>query len=381
MNLPKPEPFQLLSLSFFFFYLQKNDFSFGKYWIFLGLAIGAKISILFLVPAFYCLCCFNNKLPENKIDILKKSIPAVLFFIIGWMIAEPLIFRGLFKPSSYMTFLQEVKNNASHGADILSINFLDWFNFIFSDYFPGNKWCNFSIFLVIGIYLVKNFRSFYLDKSNLSLVIVFSLMFCPIVLLVNRLWGIYLHIPFVILFILLLRLYQNKEIFYSNNIKKLVYAFVIILMSLGLYAQSKNISDIISKEESFEHILKQREYLLVLSIIETLNESLKRNIECSVDPNLYIIEDIEKVRAEQFWGAFIDWEKNKDLIVFYNHSILKMYSTPKDGFNYKKQIFAKSLFEDNVLNADRKYVLIKQGRLSICVKKEYLKFLNSSDLQ
>ena len=49
MSMPKPEPIMLLCAALFLFFYKKNNLTLGKpYWIFIGMAFGAKIS--FLLP-------------------------------------------------------------------------------------------------------------------------------------------------------------------------------------------------------------------------------------------------------------------------------------------------------------------------------------------
>lgn len=51
-TMPKPEPIQMLFLAIFLVIAAKNIYQFGYYWLFLGLAFGAKISTITLVPLF-----------------------------------------------------------------------------------------------------------------------------------------------------------------------------------------------------------------------------------------------------------------------------------------------------------------------------------------
>ena len=51
-TMPKPEPIQLFSLALFLAFSIRNQFRFGYYWVFLGLAFGAKVSTLTLLPLF-----------------------------------------------------------------------------------------------------------------------------------------------------------------------------------------------------------------------------------------------------------------------------------------------------------------------------------------
>ena len=371
IHMPKPEPFQLQCFSSFLYFLQKNNYKFGKYWFFLGLAFGAKISILFIIPALF-FYCFKLQEKEQSKTVIKAFIPAILFFILGWMISEPLIFRGLFQPSSYLTFFQEIKNNSSHGSDLISINVFDWINYITVEYFSDNKVLIVLVLIFILVYLAVNFKDILLDKNNCVLFISFCLLFFPIVFLVNRLWGIYLHIPFVFLFILLIRIYVFKG---TSNSKKGTYFFcffVSIHICLTAYSQSHKISSLIYRESSQEHRKKNQEYKTILILAEELSKRLGRPITSYIDPNIYKIEDKPFVTAEQFWGPFAQWADSVDIVVFCKSSINQMNKIGSDSIMYKKQLEAKRLYEDNALSKNGQYSLLKNGHLIICIKKEFL---------
>jgi hypothetical protein len=81
-TMPKPEPIQLLCLALFLAFSAKNQFRFGYYWVFLGLAFGAKISALTIIPLFiaFALLVQTSKfdwvdfpVPENQTWLLKKT--------------------------------------------------------------------------------------------------------------------------------------------------------------------------------------------------------------------------------------------------------------------------------------------------------------------
>lgn len=90
MSMPKPEPIMLLCAALFLFFYKKNNLTLGKpYWIFLGMAFGAKIS--FLLPMIVFLGAaitleFNKKTIPF---ILSESVISVTYLVIGFVIANP----------------------------------------------------------------------------------------------------------------------------------------------------------------------------------------------------------------------------------------------------------------------------------------------------
>lgn len=71
-TMPKPEPIQALFLAFFLAIAAKKSFQFGYYWLFLGLAFGAKVSTVTLVPLFFGLGLIGQKYQQDWVGI---SVP------------------------------------------------------------------------------------------------------------------------------------------------------------------------------------------------------------------------------------------------------------------------------------------------------------------
>ena len=95
MSMPKPEPLQLFTLSLFFYFFKKTNWDLSSwYWIFLGLAIGAKISTL---PFAMCILFFvilrNYKESQFSKDFENISEP-VFFTFLGLVISIPMLIKN-----------------------------------------------------------------------------------------------------------------------------------------------------------------------------------------------------------------------------------------------------------------------------------------------
>ena len=91
MTMPKPEPLQLLFISLFIYYYIKNKAIFSNYWIFLGLALGVKISTLPLIPFYFAISYFSIY-KKIKFNHLINSISIISFpILIGLSISVPIL--------------------------------------------------------------------------------------------------------------------------------------------------------------------------------------------------------------------------------------------------------------------------------------------------
>lgn len=109
---PKPEPIQLFFISVFICYYFKKRMIFGKYWIFLGLAFGAKISTLPAVAIFFIASLLINRahLIDRKNNVILNT---VLWFVCGFSLAVPIFipsFLILFGSYLAVQYLSEVIN-------------------------------------------------------------------------------------------------------------------------------------------------------------------------------------------------------------------------------------------------------------------------------
>ena len=97
MTSPKPEPIQLLFLSTFLFYYKKYNMKIDSfYWVFLGLAFGAKISLLPLVIIFLLPSVFHAIYQKKIYLLLEKYIVGSYYFILGLGLAVPILLPPIF---------------------------------------------------------------------------------------------------------------------------------------------------------------------------------------------------------------------------------------------------------------------------------------------
>lgn len=95
MTMPKPEPIMIFCLALFFYFYKINNLEEAKpYWILLGMAFGAKISILPAIPILLFAALYKKILGRTPIDNLKALFLTVIYIFIGFCLAIPMFIKA-----------------------------------------------------------------------------------------------------------------------------------------------------------------------------------------------------------------------------------------------------------------------------------------------
>ncbi|MEM7041792.1 MAG: hypothetical protein AAF543_03165, partial [Pseudomonadota bacterium] len=100
-TMPKPEPLQLLFLSIFLWLFVIRQQATGWPWLFLGLAFGAKISVVVLIPIFVVLAWLGaeGSVREKTRALIIGCVPQ---FLLGWLASVPIILTGKSGVDTYL---------------------------------------------------------------------------------------------------------------------------------------------------------------------------------------------------------------------------------------------------------------------------------------
>ena len=90
ISMPKSEPMMLFCTACFIYFYKKESLLLGRpYWIFCGLAFGAKISFLPLLAIFLISSISINFDMRHKYHCVKKCLLTLLYLLIGFALANP----------------------------------------------------------------------------------------------------------------------------------------------------------------------------------------------------------------------------------------------------------------------------------------------------
>lgn len=95
MTMPKPEPIMIFCLALFFYFYKKNNLEEARsYWILLGMAFGAKISILPAIPILLLAVLYKKILGRKPIETLRALFLTLIYIFIGFCLAIPMFIKA-----------------------------------------------------------------------------------------------------------------------------------------------------------------------------------------------------------------------------------------------------------------------------------------------
>lgn len=254
MTMPKPEPLQILFVALFLYFFNKKTMELGKrYWIFLGLAFGAKISTLPLAGIFILIASLQYFPNPDAQELSAKLSKTLLYFFVGLGVSVPillpvifatylsfkvgnkisakihinklvaifvcfLIFNVIAKGITYITitksgmgiWLSQTFGNSKHGTDLNSIGFGSWVDFFFSNWLIAPKevtillsvsCITLSIIFLTQSLKEKHLRQRFIQSTPLILIVGGGMLNLLIFVAVHRLWGFYLFPGMVLIIV------------------------------------------------------------------------------------------------------------------------------------------------------------------------------------
>lgn len=453
--MPKPEPLQILFLSVFLLLSFKHSLRFGYYWIFLGLAFGAKISVFTLIPFLILVGLIQQLNQPEWIDFpvqkdnqlgLKRSFQCGLLvlgiyqilyginswhnseafasgnyfsstllvpvafgiclilapllthimeqhqlfqapltwlrtlgiFLLGWGIAVPIIVFKL--PSSITIWLGRTFLATGHGADNTTINALSWIQYAFSSwssippiFLALLALVSINILLITTVFAIRG-RSLRLNPLQIKwntfaatypglLLFVFSAFLAvPILVLVKRLWGLYLHAGSVLLVVAVLscceRLIRDYLTKRSNRIILLsIFLYLILQVTSTTFylvpAMATEMKAYAQQTSSPEYLQKHTEYDYLISLFNRIAQSFRRQLVISYDPRLFIPDSNNEWRIVEFWGPFNAWNLKPDLIVMYESRSPLANPPPVGSVSYQPWLVAYESYRKHVSNENQ----------------------------
>ena len=350
-HMPKPEPIQLLSLSFFLITKARLKYTYTPF-IFLGIALGAKVSSLPIVILSFLYDFLNND-SRKIMFFLKKT----LFFYFGLILGEPLFSYPTM--NTLVRYYKSTLGNTSHGADVDGINIFSWIKFLFEKYFSESstlRYYNYKfnlenvsegvsilgiiVFALITIYIFLSLRSYKREQikniinKDYTYLLAFSLsFFLPIFLFVNRLWGHYIHLGLVLTLISLFSLHISEYKHSNLFMKSLVPMLVVLYVLLSIPNSYRATLYLASRTQKEQYLKKSKLWEETKKII--LRKTEKGDTIC-ISPYMFYEKSFAKRKLFPFWGPF-NFNKSPCKIIFmYESELIKNVSGKRNSSLYHK---------------------------------------------
>lgn len=388
MTMPKPEPLQLFFLVIFcYFYIKKNA-TFSWYWIFIGLAFGAKISTLPALLVFLIVSLLVKKAHDEASTDLNGLAAAVGAFALGLVIAVPILcipfFLGvgvylvitrmakiishnrifkiglsllltmvvlLISRNNLKIWISNTFLNTAHGSDRGSINALTWVGYFFESWIIAPSEIGIFISILIMAYLVLNASLIIglgsdFDRKNMAAFAVvlagFAMNFA-VILSAKRLWGFYFYpgALLIVMGIILLvdigihksKWHQMVSCIFGNAI-----AFLLLLISIFYWMPNavRQFKILETRTISLEYKLQYDSYRQYLMFLENFKAPHDNRLRVIMTPSLFPPESNEKYQIMEFWGPFNSWDQVPDIIIFGKSNTPRGPMYPEDSPEYIK---------------------------------------------
>ena len=417
MSMPKPEPLQLFTLSLFFYFSKKTNWDLNSfYWIFLGLAIGTKISTLPFALCIFLFVVLRN-LKKFRNSIVFKNISKPVFFIfLGMVISIPMLFKNflfsvilyriiiwyvekskiysanlkllviifviiinfIFAYTAYYFFdfntilkywIDNLSSFFKHGLDNININYFSWMRYFFDDWLTCPP--SYSLFFIVSITVV-NIAYFYNSSnplrisnsilSNKSLLIFSGL--CSLILIflkIDRLMGFYILPGFLLISIGTLAISEYLIGKYNSvkcafTFQLIPYSFILSLIAMLFWWIPVNFEEfkrLSSRTKTEEYVKDYRSYLSIIKELRSISSKKNKKLTVAYDMSLFQPESELSFHTKPVWGPYKNWENNTDVLVFSGYRKKRLDEEFDRGkANYEELIIEKLGYEKFVINSD-----------------------------
>ncbi|MEM6450146.1 MAG: hypothetical protein AAF703_07525 [Cyanobacteria bacterium P01_D01_bin.105] len=336
-----------------------------------------------VVGAIFISCPFIIHFLKQKQLLLPIAwLRTIGIFCLGFWIAVP--FTVLIIPRGIEIWKASTFLNTAHGSDDASVNFWTWIQYVFS------SWTSVPTFLlvlltliavgvvvarILSILLTEDIKilpssanwSPLIDKHpDFLLLAISECLFIPIILFVERVWGMYLHLSSVFFVLgmlsaceILIRQYSKDDI--SLRTKRITIGLCCIFTSLQLTAtmfylvpaMTTEMYTYASRTTTDEFQKKSIEYNYLVNLFDTVAAANNRQILVSYDPTLFIPNSTDSRLIIEFWGPFNRWDMHPDLIAMQREHHPLENPPSETSASYQSWLRASNAYKEHVFSSQR----------------------------
>ena len=372
-SMPKPEPILILSLALFVRFHKKYESKKSFYWVFLGIFLGAKISALPLFISILLFVIYDS----NKKEMTKRFIAILPWILVGFGISVPslsilclivilsitlfkryssdkyailmvtilLIISTIFFRQNIYRYLSWTVFGSAHGLDDSKINALSWIRFISETWFNSNSLyvLLFILPILVYVYLVNPHL-----KNNIFESRIINGLFCGslftiflIIIDVKRLWGMYLWIPYLVLMIINLvileKIFKTKRMPVHFLLVIWIVAFALQSTSrIEMYKADQIILASRTQNESFK--IQEKQYQQVKNNLMEISKKSQKKLIVKYDPIFFQLPSTSQYEIQLFWGPYLEWESNADVLIFSKYHTDSMFAPTKDRSDFNTYV-------------------------------------------
>jgi len=284
IQMPKPEPLQLFFIAMFLRGMFKNNYIFGRYFIWLGLALAIKINVLLLLPLLFLFPMFINKSLGFK-ENLQKGFKALIWFFVGFFVGIPCLLLTPIQPVYLKTYLHKTVFGTTKSYDDPNLGFVQWLEYGFGGSYLGSHFLAYVFILLafaLTIYTAVNYLKSK-DKKALQIFVISTtgqILMLSVMFLTKRLWPHYLWTGFVLIW-LSFNIFSEFSI--NELYKKISVGLLILFFGVSALAfYTKILPTIINRYNSKEMIITRSESAGLYQYLESNFKGKEIGIDGSV---------------------------------------------------------------------------------------------------
>ncbi len=261
VQMPKPEPLQLFFIAMFLRGLFKNNYVFGRYSFWLGLALAIKINVLLLLPLLFLLPLFIHKSFGFKANF-QSGFKGLIWFFIGFFVGIPCLLLTPIQPVYLKTYLHETIFGTTKSYDDSSLGFIKWLESGLGGNYLGSHFLAYVFVLLafaLTIYTAFNYLK-RKDKKSLQIAVISAMgliLMLSVMVLTKRLWPHYLWTGFVLIW---LSFNIISELSINGIYKKISVGLLIVFFGVSAFAfYTKILPTIFNRYNSKEMLITRAE--------------------------------------------------------------------------------------------------------------------------
>ncbi len=235
IQMPKPEPLQLVFLALFVRGFIKKEFQFGLHFIWLGLAFATKVNALVILPFMFTIPVIYYWKRGLK-SLFTQTLKGIAWFFTGFVLGIPCLLLTPIQPVYLQTYLRKTIFGSEKSYDDASLTAIDWIRSGLGGSYFGNQWMGFvfiSVLIGMFIFLIVRYVRKKEMQSHLILIgmgLVFTLF---IAFVTRRLWPHYMWTGYVFLWLGLILFVQSER---NKIFKSVVRALTVMFFATSALA-------------------------------------------------------------------------------------------------------------------------------------------------
>lgn len=389
----KPEPIQLLMLTLFAVFYAKAFYRFGWSWFWLGMALGSKISAIFLIPMVIVLSVISEYKGKHFVDSFKRVGWSLLSLGFGFLLAQGTLIMCFVERSlkPLELFLLVLQQESALSLTTIPSNVMHWWGALSDQFFLVPVWLWICLTLVnstvMGVSIAQYRRVKEKDQEDicgltrsLFLILMGVSLITPIVLLFKGGYVFYFHIGTVFL---LLGLIGCCEYWFAHRSWKKTLAIASIggLLGSAVWSFPVMINEFhkaSTRTQTEEHAQKVYEYHKIKNFLDEFSKPFASQLTVYYDPYLYLPYSTNKYQVVRFWAGFRHWHHRAHIIIFYDNNIAKYSNDSEQWKIYDEYVcyagrVANSrscVYQEGDIGLDTIKVYIRKDVLNLYLKSQ-----------